>query len=199
MEARASRTGLALSALGGMATAISVFLPWYGISFTRAAVDFATGAITRFLPQLNGSSFVESLRAAGNAAAGHDVANVSAHQVLSHTSTVLLAIGGAAALFGVLSLAQGRPLVPNWAGLMSLIGFAGAALVAWKMLSMPDPAPGLIKLSLKGGAYLALLGCLAIAGGALWPRTLDAPKVSAPAPAGGDDVWSELSGWTPSA
>jgi hypothetical protein len=47
---------------------------------------------------------------------------------------------------------------------------------------------------LREGAWLALLGSLAMIAGGLWPSGLGAPDVS---DSRVRDAWSGLSGWTP--
>jgi hypothetical protein len=53
----------------------------------------------------------------------------------------------------------------------------------------------LISLSLREGAWLALLGSLAIVAGGLWPRAHTRP--SSARETSFDAAWSGLSGWTP--
>ena len=50
-----------------------------------------------------------------------------------------------------------------------------------------------LSLALREGAWLALLGCICMAAGAIWTRR--APTVHTASQ--GSDVWSEMSGWTP--
>jgi hypothetical protein len=177
-----------------MLTVISVFLPWYGLSFTSAAVDFVDGAVGQVIPQFSGSIYEAHMRQAGNAAVGHEFYAVSARQAFNISSTLLLIAGGLAILLTMVSLARSVPALPG-SGVLVGLGLAAAAVVAWHMVATPDPAPGLIDLSLKGGAWLGLLGSLAIAAGGVWPVS------GSPRPRRDDssDAWAELSGWTPSA
>lgn len=195
MEARASRTGLMVSTLGGVAAVIAVFLPWYGVGITPAAVNFASGAIGRVLPQFAGSSLDSQFRAAGNAVAGHQVAGVSAHEAFSSTSTILALAAGGAALLALVALARPVAELPGGGGVLVLLGSVAGAIAVWHIVSEPNPAPGLITVSLEPAAWLGLLGCAAVVAGAFWPSGSSAPSS---APAGtSDDAWSQLSGWTP--
>lgn len=76
---------------------------------------------------------------------------------------------------------------------LALLGFVGIACVVFRMADRPAPVGELVSLSLREGAWLALLGCACMSAGALW--TPSEPAVR-PAKDGGD-IWSELSGWTP--
>ena len=198
MQARASRTGLMVSALGGVATVIAVFLPWYGVGITQAGIDFATGAISRIFPQFAGSALDSQMREAGRVVAGHQVAGVSAHQAFSSTSTIMAIAAGGAALLAIVALARPVPDLVGGPGVLLLLGAVAGAIAVWHMVSVPNPAPGFITVSLKPAAWLGLLGSVAVVVGALWP----APEASAGAEGKtGDasDAWSQLSGWTPSA
>ena len=63
----------------------------------------------------------------------------------------------------------------------------------YRMVDRPSPAGDLLSLSLREGAWLALLGSSAMVVGALWP----ARAAVRPRPADAPDAWSQLSGWTP--
>ena len=62
------------------------------------------------------------------------------------------------------------------------------------MVDPPTPAGDLLALSLREGAWLALLGSVAIVLGGMWPRCA---FVAAAPDARVRDAWSGLSGWTP--
>ncbi len=124
----------------------------------------------------------------------HEVFALSAHQALSTLNVVLLILAGLGILIALLALA-GPASASSEANRvpLALLGLLGAACVAFRMVDRPSPAGELISLSLREGAWLALLGCICMAAGAMWTRRLPAAgpvKDSA-------EVWSELSGWTP--
>lgn len=195
MEARVSRTGLVISALGAMAMLVSVFLPWYGVSFTQAGVDFAEGTVLPMVSRVLGPAYDGRLHAAANGLVGHRFVSLSAHQALSNISTALIVAGAAAAVLSVVWLA-GAESLPPLGGVLAAIGLVAASLVVYRLIDRPDPAPQLIAMSLRGGAYLALLGAGAIVAGAMWPRARRRPSESSVA---GSEAWADLSGWTPSA
>ena len=62
------------------------------------------------------------------------------------------------------------------------------------MIDRPSPAGELISLSLREGAWLALLGSLTMLAGGLWPRV---PRAAAASESRVEGAWSGLSGWTP--
>jgi len=187
------RIGLALSAVGGILTAISVYQPWYGLGFTPAAVGAAEQEISS-VPGL--SQYADRVGAAASTVTGHPLIALSAHQVLHHVSVALLVIGAAAILLSLIALASAAPVLPPQSGqLLAGLGLIGAILTAYRMIDPPNPAPGFFTLSLRVGPFLALVGCGAIVAGSLWPTR---ERVADEAPADPAGVWSELSGWTPS-
>ncbi len=193
MDADRPRIALAVSAIGGIVTAIAVYQPFYGLGITPAGVSVAAQAVSSVpgLSQYGGRIASEAAPLAGRSLVG-----VTAHQALHNISVALLVIAAVAIVVSLVGLVSTRPVLPADAGqLLVGIGFVGALLIVFRMVDRPDAAPELFTLTLRPGAYMALIGCAAIAAGGLWParaRTLvDAPAEPA-------NVWSELSGWTPS-
>ncbi len=140
-----SRYGLLVSALGATVLIVSVFLPWYEVAFT--------------------------LHASAGAAAGHRVATVTAHRALREVNIVLLVLAALAILDALAPLASiGGPLPGGAGGSVVLLGAVAAAFVLYRMLAPPAAGAGVAELSLREGAWLALLGSLAIALGGMWPR-----------------------------
>jgi len=192
-----STYGLLVSALGAVLLAVAVFLPWYGVSFTAHGIATAEQAGEQFTAQYGNAalqSHLGSLHAGLTGLVNHELFALSAHQVLSTLNVVLLILAGLGILIALLALA-GPASASSEANRvpLSLLGLLGAACVVFRMIDRPSPAGELISLSLREGAWLALLGCICMAVGAMWTRR--APAVRS-APQGGD-VWSELSGWTP--
>jgi hypothetical protein len=177
--------------------AIAVFLPWYGVSFDAHAIAAAEQASEQFVAQYGNAALQSHLGSFHTSLTGlvnHEVFALSAHQALSTLNVVLLIIAGLGILIALLALA-GPASASSEANRVPLavLGLLGAACIVFRMVDRPSPAGELISLSLREGAWLALLGCICIAAGAMWtPR---APVVRTASQAG--DVWSELSGWTP--
>jgi hypothetical protein len=194
-----STYGLLVSAVGAVLLAVAVFLPWYGVSFNAPAIAAAEQASEQFVAQYGNAalqSHLGSLHMSLSGLVNHEVFALSAHQALSTLNVVLLIIAGLGILIALLALA-GPASASSEANRvpLALLGLVGAACVAFRMVDPPSPAGELISLSLREGAWLALLGCICIAGGAIWaPRAPAARTVSQ-----GGDVWSKLSGWTPEA
>lgn len=137
-----SRYGLFVSALGAVVLAVSVFLPWYGLSI------------------------------------------------------VLLALAALAMLDALLALARHGAPVPGGAGSsVVLLGAVAAVCAIYRMIELPAAA-GLLALSSREGAWLALLGALTMVLGGMWPRRVHsaaapgAPAPDAPAP----DAWPGIAG-----
>jgi hypothetical protein len=122
---------------------------------------------------------------------------VSAHQALKNINIVLLVLACLAVLDALIPLASGGSSVPDGGGAaIVLLGALATACVVYRMVRPPSPAGELVALSLREGAWLALLGSLAILAGGLWPRARPAAETDAPQ-TGPDSVWTVLSGWTP--
>lgn len=189
-----------LAALGAILLAISVFLPWYGISFTAQGIAY-TQQVGNQVASEFGNATLQSYMGAFHAnvagLGGHEFLNVSAHQALSNISVALLILAGLSILIELFALAGPASAYAeaNRAGL-ALLGLSACTLVVYRMLDRPDPSAGLLALSLREGAWIALIGALAMTAGALWPRCALRAGVAR------DDLqgaWSELSGWTPEA
>ncbi len=193
------RYGLALSALGAVLLAVAVFLPWYGVSFTARGVALAQHAGDQAAAQYGNAalqSVMSSLHASFGGLVGHELGSLSAHQALSTLNVVLLLLAGLAGAIALIGLA-GPAAASSDAnrGPLAVLGTLAAGCVLYRVVQPPEPGGGAIALSLREGAWLALLGALAIVAGALWPR----PRAS-DGPVGAEDLqsaWAGLSGWTP--
>jgi hypothetical protein len=161
MAGNRSRYGLLVSALGAIVLAVSVFLPWYGMSVT----------------------------------AHHQLTAVSAHQALRDLNIVLLVLAGLAMLDALFPLARSVSSVPDGAGAsVVLLGTVATVCVLYRMVDPPTPPGDLVALSLREGAWLALLGSLTMVLGGLWPRRVPSPAAS---DVRAHTAWSGLSGSTP--
>ncbi len=193
-----SRYALLVSAAGAIVLAISIFLPWYGVSFTTRGIAFAQQMGSEVAAQLGSTtlqSYMGELHASLSNLAGHQFLALSAHQALKDLNIVLLILAGLGCLIALLGLAgpASASSEANRAPL-ALLGGVAAVCVLYRMVAPPAPDGGLLALSLREGAWLALLGSAAMIAGALWPIRSGAVKPSA---ASAQSVWSELSGWTP--
>jgi hypothetical protein len=193
-----SRYGLLVSALGAIVLAVSVFLPWYGVSFTASGIAFAQQVGDQVAAQFGNASmqsYMSGVHASLGAMTGQQFTAVSAHQVLRDLNVILLVLAGLAILDALLPLARtGAPPPGGAGGSVVLLGAVAAVLVLYRMVDPPTPAGNLLALSLREGAWLALLGSVAMVLGGMWPRCA---FVTAAPDARVRDAWSGLSGWTP--
>ncbi|MFI4991504.1 MAG: hypothetical protein ACHQHO_11410 [Solirubrobacterales bacterium] len=192
-----STYGLLVAALGAVLLAVSVFLPWYGVSFTARGIATAERAGEQFTAQYGNAalqSHLGSLHASLTGLVNHELFSLSAHQALSTLNVVLLILAGLGILIALLALA-GPASASSEANRvpLALLGLLGAACIVFRMIDRPSPVGELISLSLREGAWLALLGCICMSAGAIWTRRSPAVRTASR----GGDVWSELSGWTP--
>lgn len=193
-----SRYGLLVSALGAIVLAISVFLPWYGVSLTVGGVALVQHFGDQVASQFGNATFQSYMSGAHaqiGTLAGQQLGSVSAHQVLKDLNVVLLVLAALAIVDALLPLARPGGSVPAGAGgSVVLLGVVAGACVVYRMLVPPIPTNDAIALSLREGSWLALLGSVAMVLGGIWPR---AYVSSSPTEARMQNVFSGLSGWTP--
>jgi hypothetical protein len=192
-----STYGLIVSAGGAVLLAVAVFLPWYGVSFTARGIASAEQAGDQFATQYGNAALQSHLGSIHDRLAGlvgHEAFALSAHQALTKLNVVLLMLAGLGLLIALLALA-GPAAASSEANRvpLGLLGLLAAVCVAFRMVERPAPAGELLSLSLREGAWLALLGCACMAAGALWTPRWGPARASQD----GGEVWPELSGWTP--
>ena len=172
MAGERPRYGLLVSALGAVVLAIAVFLPWYGVSFTADGIAFAQQVGNQVAAQYGNAtlqSYMASLHSETVGLAGHEFLSLSAHQALKTLNVVLLIVGGdglrdRAVRARRLGL-RARQTAARWRCSARWRPFACST--GWSRRLRP---PGeLFALSLREGAWLALLGAVAMVAGALWP------------------------------
>jgi hypothetical protein len=194
------RYGLLISALGAIVLAVSVFLPWYGVSFTAAGIAFAQQAGDQAAAQFGNAtlqSYMGEYHATLSTLAGHQLTALSAHQALKDLNIVLLLLAGAAIVIALLALAgagfSSASAPDGHRAPLILLGIVAVLCVLFRIVDPPAPAGGFLALSLREGAWLALLGSAAIVVGSLWPERVGASDPDAKL----ESAWSGLSGWTP--
>ena len=164
MAAERSRYGLLVSAFGALVVIASVFLPWYEVAFT--------------------------LHTSASAAAGHRLGELSGPRALRELNIVLLVLAALAILDALAPLAHSSGQLPGGAGRsVVLLGAAAGAFVLYRMIVPPAQILGVAELSLREGAWLALLGSATIALGGIWPRGIG---FGAPSTAQAPDAWRGL-------
>jgi hypothetical protein len=193
--------GPLLCAAGAILLAVAVFLPWYGVSFTPQGLAYIQQVGNQVAAEYGNAtlqSYVSGLHTSLSGLAGQQVVAVSAHQAFKYLNVVLLIVAGVGCVLALLALAarQSSGAQAN-RGPLALLGAVAAACVLYRVIVRPAPAGELVTLSLREGAWLALLGSLAMVAGALWPRGGERAGSSSAGTA--QSAFSELSGWTPEA
>jgi hypothetical protein len=167
-----SRYGLLVSALGAVLLVISVFLPWYAVNLTPDGASFAADAIKGLAGEF-GNESMQQLAAGVNGTvasmSGHEVAALTAHQVLHDLNVILLLLAGIALMDSLVTLARGTGSA-GAGRTIALLGVVAAVCVIYRMAVPPVPPGGLVALSLREGSWLALLGSLMMVLGPIWPR-----------------------------
>jgi hypothetical protein len=182
--------------------AVSVFLPWYGVSLTAGGAAYFQQVTDNVVAQW-GNAALQSQLGAANARvgglAGQQLATLSGHQALKYTSTILLLLGGVAFLVALLRLVDSPGLPSVKGSSMVGLGILATICVLFRM-GEPPSAPGqfaeYFSVSLHYGAWLALVSSLGMVFGSLGPRTVSPRAGSQPE---SQKLWTELSGWTPEA
>ncbi len=178
--------GFLIAALGAAVLAISVFLPWYGVTITASGVASAQQELATVAQQYGNPTFQTGANQVGaefNSLAGRQVATVSAHQVLKDVSRILLLLAGISLLASLLHLAG---LTEGGGGQIALAGCVAALFVLFRMLSPPGGGTDLVSLSLSWGSWLALLSAAAIVGGGI--LSASSPTRRRPAPSYGPQI-----------
>jgi hypothetical protein len=190
--------GSLATVLGGIVLAVSVFLPWYGVSLTATGLQAAQQAGDQIVSQFGNAALQSDwagLHARFSGLAGHELAAVSAHDVLSNISVALLILAGIAILLGLLHLAGPDSTLPDpGSGVTAALGLIAACLVLYRILVRPISGNDFVTMPLREGVWLALLGAAAMVAGGVWPRRLQRDAASN---ADLRKAWSSLSGWTP--
>jgi hypothetical protein len=189
--------GPLLSTVGAALLALSVFLPWYAVSWTVNGISSAQQAANNVAQQYGNAAFQDQVRNLGasfGTLAGHQFATLSAHQTLKYISVILLIIAAIAFASGLIRLVSSSGLSLPGGSEVALLGLAATACVLFRMVDRPVPGDDFFSLSLNGGIWLALGSSLAIVAGGLWPRRIDRQTASAAELA---KAWDGLSGWTP--
>ncbi|MGO9248214.1 MAG: hypothetical protein ACLQQB_09120 [Solirubrobacteraceae bacterium] len=195
------RYGLLVSAFGAIVLAVAVFLPWYGVSFTAAGIAFAQQAGDQAAAQFGNAtlqSYMGEYHATLSTLAGHQFTALSAHQALKDLNVVLLLLAGAAIVIALLALAgagfSSASAPDGHRAPLLLLGILAAVCVLFRIVDPPTPEGGVLALSIREGAWLALLGSAAMVAGSLWPENLGSRS---PSDAKLESAWSGFSGWTP--
>jgi hypothetical protein len=193
-----SRYGLLVAALGAIVLAVSVFLPWYGLSFTASGIALVQQSADQLASQFgnaNLQAYVGAQHASLSFLAGQEFTAVSAHQVLKDLNVVLLALACLAVLCALTPLARGDAEPGAGGAALALLGALATVCVAYRIVRPPSVAGELVALRVREGAWLALVASLAIVAGGISARArLPAPGSSEKRL---ESAWSGLSGWTP--
>lgn len=147
-----------------------MFAPWYGVSITSTGAAAAQQELVT-LAQRYGNTTLQTeangLGAKFSSLAGRQLATVSAHQTMKHTSLLLLGLAGIALLASLLRLADLRGLLFATGSQIALCGVLAAGAILFRMLFRPGAEANAIALSLSWGIWVALLSSAAIVGGGL--------------------------------
>jgi hypothetical protein len=160
-----SQLGFLVAALGAAVLAVSVFLPWYGVSITASGASTAQQQLATVAQQYGNTTFqagANELGAEFSSLAGHQLTTVSAHEVLKDISPILLVLAGLSLLASLLRLAGIPGLLEAGGGSIAVTGGVAVLFVLYRILTPPGAETNLVSLSLSWGIWLALLSAAAI-------------------------------------
>ena len=164
MRDERSQLGFLVAALGSAVLAVSVFLPWYGVSITPSGAAAAQQELATVAQQYGNSTLqtgASELGAQFSSIAGRQLATVSGHQAVKHISLILLVLAAVSLVASLLRLA-GLASLDAGGGQIALAGGVAALFVLYRMFSRPGSQTDLVSLSLSWGVWLALLSSVAI-------------------------------------
>lgn len=193
------RLGSLIAAVGAALLAVSVFLPWYGVTLTASGAASAQQALNSMAQQYGNATFQTQAKVIGSgfsAFSGHQVTTLSADQALKYLNVILLILAAIACLVALLRLAGASEPGQTGGGQVAFVGLLATVCVLFRMIERPAPLEEAFSLSLTWGIWLALAGSVAIVIGSLWPTLTSSPDRSANSLATALDG---LSGWTPDA
>ena len=165
-----SQLGFLISALGAAVLAVSVFLPWYGVSITASGAASARQQLAGVAQQYGNTSFqagASQLGAEFNSLVGRQLATVSGHEAVKDVSRILLLLAAVSLLASLFRLAGVSGLFEAGGGQIALAGGLAALFVLYRMVTPPGAQTDLVSLSLGWGIWLALLSAAAIVAGGL--------------------------------
>ena len=193
------RLGSLVSAVGAALLAVSVFLPWYGVTLTASGVVSAQQALNNVAQQYGNATFQTRAKAVGlglSAFTGRQLTTLSAYQALKYLDVILLILAAIALLVALLRLAGVSESSQTGGGQVALVGLLATVCVLFRMVDRPAPVEQVFSLSLGWGIWLALASSVAIVTGSFWSTLTKSPTPSAKTLA---TAWDGLSGWTPDA
>jgi hypothetical protein len=193
------RLGSLISAIGAALLAVSVFLPWYGVSLTASGAASAQQALNNVAQQYGNVTLQTQAKAIGlgfGAFAGHQVTTLSAHQALKYLNVILLILAAIAFLASLLRLAGASEPSQTGSSQIAFVGLLATLCVLFRMVERPAPLGEVFSLSLSWGIWLALASSVAVVIGSLWPARTSSSDRSASTLA---TTLDGLSGWTPDA
>ncbi len=193
------RLGSLISAIGAALLAVSVFLPWYGVTLTASGAASARQALNNVAQQYGNATFQTQAKVIGlgfGAFTGHQVTTLSAHQALKYLNVILLILAAIAFLIALLRLAGASETIQAGGNQLAFVGLLATVCVLFRMVERPAPQETFFSLSLSWGVWLALASSVAVVIGSLWSTLTSSPNRSAGSLAAALD---EFSGWTPDA
>jgi hypothetical protein len=162
------RLGALISTIGAALLAVSVFLPWYGVTLTASGASSAQQALNNMAQQYGNATFQTQAKGIGlgfGAFTGHQITTLSAHEALKYLNVILLILAAIAFFAALLRLAGASAQAGS--GQIAAVGLLATVCVLFRMVERPAPLEGVFSLSLGWGIWLALASSVAVVVGSL--------------------------------
>ena len=174
-----SAVGPIIAVTAAALLALSIFLPWYGVTITADGAVYAQQALTIAAAQYGNASLQTEANAIGSSlstVAGRQIATLSAHQVLKNISVLLLLLAALSFLGALIWLTGTSGKTKASGAQVASIGVVATLLVVYRMIARPGSPLEVYSLSLVWGAWLALLSSMGILVGGLIGWMSDPPR-----------------------
>ncbi len=159
--------------------AVSIFLPWYGVTITAGGAAYAQQALKIAAAQYGNATLQTEANAIGSSfssVAGRQLATLSAHQALKNVSVILLLLAALSFLGALIWLTGARGTLEVSGGQVAAVGTVATLLVAYRLVARPGTPFDVYSLSLAWGAWLGLISSVAIVVGGLIGRANDSSR-----------------------
>lgn len=170
------KLGRVVAVAGAAVLAVSIFLPWYSVAITSGGAAYAQAALNDAAQRYGNATLQAEANSVGTSftsVAGHQVATVSAHQLLKTVSVVLLTLAALAFIGALMWLAEIEKPLEVDGGQVAAVGALALLFVLFRMVDRPSVP--FFSLSLGWGIWLALLSSAAIVAGGLLGRAAKQP------------------------
>ena len=174
-----SAVGPIVAVTGAAVLALSIFLPFYGVTITASGAASAQQALKAAAARYGNATLQTEANAIGSSfasVAGRQVGTLSAHQALKNISVILLLLAALTFLGALIWLTGASSTLEVSGGQVAAVGAVATLLVLYRMVDRPGTFLHVYSLSLGWGAWLALISSIGILAGGLIGWVSEPPR-----------------------